>query len=104
MQGIYATNSNADLRNLADAEPHILGPRSRTPTNQQSLSRLDFYGRKTNPIKRGSVGRQLGEGITAGQKSGNQGQYVGTPLMDSIMLEIRTHLEEAKQEITILQR
>ena len=24
--------------------------------------------------------------------------------MDSIMLEIRTHLEEAKQEITILQR
>ena len=57
MQSIYATNENADLRNLNDAEPHILGPRSRTPTNQQSLDRLDFYGRKTNPIKRGSVSR-----------------------------------------------
>ena len=71
----------------------------------RSLDKLDFYGKKRpqRVKQRPQINRQQFFDTEASYQS-RENAYVGTPLMDSIMLEIRTHLEEAKEDITILQR
>ena len=74
------------------------GTRSRTPTAGRGLQKLDFYGRKKGkaaPIAKPSKLPKQDSKIK---------RDCCYPLMDSIALEIRAHLEEAKGEITVLQR
>ena len=87
-----------------------MGPRSRTPNGMRSIDKLDFYGRKQGgggaakmriPNAKQSV-------ISSHQGNGSSSKMMyhesGTPLMENIQLEIRSHMEDAKHEITILQR
>lgn len=77
----------------------MLGTRSRTPSGVKSLDRLDAFGRKSQVPKR--LRRTNVEMREVDQNPVHN--YNGTPLMDTILLEIRTHVDEAKEEITILQ-
>ena len=66
----------------------------------RSLNKLDFYGRKKGKQHRSSANSIQVQG-DAESVNIAQPQY---PLVDSIALEIRTHLEDAKDEMTVLQR
>ena len=71
-----------------------------TPVGGRSLNRLDAFGRKsTKPKKANNLITGDAKPMVEIEDYRANNAY---PIMDSIGLEIRTHLEEAKQEITIL--